>query len=138
MSRGVDANRVSALITVAASAASAIFVLLADGAWQTVSERPGQLLVFAGLAVALQLAAVEIYGRGALSFSEMGILATGFALGPGPGMAAALLVAVVNLFVQRGRLDRAAFNASNLALSAAAAAGGARPSSPTPSGSSGS
>jgi putative nucleotidyltransferase with HDIG domain len=123
VTRGVDANRVNALITVVASAASAVFVLLADGAWETVSERPGQLLVFGGLAVALQLAAVEIYGRGALSFSGMGILATGFALGPGPGMVAALLVAVVNLFVQRGRLDRAAFNAANLALSAAAAAG---------------
>jgi putative nucleotidyltransferase with HDIG domain len=75
------------------------------------------------LAVALQLAAVEIYGRGALSFSGMGILATGFALGIAPAMLAAIVVAVVNLFVQRSRLDRAAFNAANLALSAAAAVG---------------
>lgn len=120
----MEANRVNALITLVASAASAVFVLLADDAWRAVSEHPGQLIIFAGLAVALQLAAVEIYGRGALSFSGMGILATGFALGPGPGMVAAVLVALVNLFVQRGRLDRAAFNAANLSLSAAAAAGG--------------
>ena len=119
----MDANRVNALITLVASAASAVFVLLADDAWQAAAEQPKQLLVFASLAVALQLAAVEIYGRGALSFSGMGILATGFALGPGAGMVAAMLVAVVNLFVQRGRLDRAAFNAANLSLSAAAAAG---------------
>jgi putative nucleotidyltransferase with HDIG domain len=119
-----DASRIGALITLVVSAASAVFVLLADEAWRAASEHPGQLIIFAGLAVALQLAAVEIYGRGALSFSGMGILATGFALGPGPGMVAAILVAVVNLFVQRGRLDRAAFNAANLSLSAAAAAGG--------------
>jgi putative nucleotidyltransferase with HDIG domain len=123
MSRGGDANRVNALITLVASAASAVFVLLADSAWQTASDRPKELIVFAGLAVALQLAAVEIYGRGALSFSGMGILATCFALGAGPGMVAAILVAVVNLFVQQSRLDRAAFNAANLSLSAAAAAG---------------
>jgi putative nucleotidyltransferase with HDIG domain len=119
-----DASRVGAVITLVVSAASAVFVLLADEAWRAASEHPGQLVIFAGLAVALQLAAVEIYGRGALSFSGMGILATGFALGPGAGIVAAILVAVVNLFVQRGRLDRAAFNAANLSLSAAAAAGG--------------
>ena len=118
-----DASRIGAVITLVACAASAVFVLLADDAWRAASEHPGQLMIFAGLAVALQLAAVEIYGRGALSFSGMGILATGFALGPGSGMVAAMLVAIVNLFVQRGRLDRAAFNAANLSLSAAAAAG---------------
>jgi putative nucleotidyltransferase with HDIG domain len=119
----VDANRVSALITLVASAASAAFVVLADDTWQSASERPQELVVFVGLAVALQLAAVEIYGRGALSFSGMGILATAFALGPGAGMVAAVLVAGVNLLVQHGRLDRAAFNAANLSLSAAAAGG---------------
>lgn len=123
MSRGGDTNRVNALITLVASAASAVFVLLADNVWQTASERPKELIMFAGLAVALQLTAVDIYGRGAISFSGMGILATGFALGPGAGIVAAVLVAIVNLFVQQTRLDRAAFNAANLSLSAAAAAG---------------
>ena len=84
--RGADTNRVNALITVVASAASAVVVLLADSAWLTASERPKDLIMFAGLAVALQAAAVDIYGRGAISFSGMGILATGFALGPGAGI----------------------------------------------------
>ena len=120
----MDATRVNALITLVASAASAVFVLLADDAWRAASAQPQQLMVFVGLAVALQLAAVEIYGRGALSFSGMGILATGFALGPGAGMLVAVLVAAINLFIQRGRrLERALFNAANLSLSAAAAAG---------------
>jgi putative nucleotidyltransferase with HDIG domain len=118
-----DANRVNALIIFVASAGSAVFVALVDGIWQVAAERPDELVLFVALAVGLQLAAVEIYGRGSLSFSGMGILATGFALGPGPGMLAALCVAIVNLLVQQSRLDRAAFNAANLALSAAAAAG---------------
>lgn len=95
-----DANRVNALIILVASAASALSVAVVDGVWQVASERPDELVVFAALAVALQLAAVEIYGRGSLSFSGMGILATGFALGVAPGMLAAMLVAVVNFFVQ--------------------------------------
>jgi putative nucleotidyltransferase with HDIG domain len=118
-----DATRVNALIILVASAASALSVAVVDGVWQVGAERPGELLVFAVLAVALQLAAVEIYGRGSLSFSGMGILATGFALGVAPGMLAALLVAVFNFFVQQSRVDRAAFNAANLSLSAAAAVG---------------
>lgn len=118
-----DANRVNALIILVASAASALSVAVVDGVWQVASERPDELVVFAALAVALQLAAVEIYGRGSLSFSGMGILATGFALGVAPGMLAAMLVAVVNFFVQQSRPDRAAFNAANLSLSAAAAVG---------------
>jgi hypothetical protein len=122
--RGIPrATRVNGLITLAVSTATAAFVLLAPGALQAASDRPGQLFVFCALAVALQLAAVEIYGRGALSFSGMGILATGFALGAGCAMVAAILVAIVNLLVQQSRLDRAAFNAANLCLSAAAAAG---------------
>jgi putative nucleotidyltransferase with HDIG domain len=123
MTRAADANRVNALITLVASAATGVFVLLGPEAFRSVSNHPEELIVFCTLAVALQLAAVEIYGRGALSFSGMGILATGFALNPGAGMVAATLVAVVNLFVQHGRLDRAAFNAANLSLSAGAAAG---------------
>jgi putative nucleotidyltransferase with HDIG domain len=123
VTRAADAGRVNALITLVASAATGVFVLLGPEALSSASTHPEELLVFCGLAVALQLAAVEVYGRGALSFSGMGILATGFALNPGAGMVAASLVAVVNLFVQQKRLDRAAFNAANLSLSAAAAAG---------------
>ena len=114
ISRGADTNRVNALITLVASVATAVVVLLADSAWHMASERPKDLIMFAGLAVALQAAAVDIYGRGAISFSGMGILATGFALGPSAGMVAAVLVAIINVFIQQTRLDRAAFNAGKL------------------------
>lgn len=118
-----DAGRVGALIALVASAAGAAFVLTGDEAWRVASTQTQDFITFVGLAVALQFAAVEIYGRGALSFSGMGMLATGFVLGPGPAMAAAICVAVVNLIHQRGKLERAAFNAATLSLSAAAGAG---------------
>lgn len=118
-----DTGRVGSLIALVASAAGGAFVLTGEHAWQVATTQTQDFITFVGLAVALQFAAVEIYGRGALSFSGMGMLATGFVLGPGPAMVAAIGVAVVNLIHQRGRLERAAFNAATLSLSAAAAAG---------------
>jgi putative nucleotidyltransferase with HDIG domain len=119
----VDTGRVGALIALVASAAGAAFVLAGGDAWRVASTQTHEFLTFVGLAVALQLAAVEVYGRGALSFSGMGMLAAGFALGPGAAMVAAIGVAVVNLVHQRGRLERAAFNAATLSLSSFAGAG---------------
>ncbi|MDP9491288.1 MAG: HD-GYP domain-containing protein [Actinomycetota bacterium] len=118
-----DASHVAALITLVACAASAAFVLFGGDAWRAASEDPGKFVTFVLLAVSLQLAAVEIYGRGALSFSGMGMLAVGFALGPGAGMVAGVLVATVNLIHQWGRLERSVFNAANLSLSVLAGAG---------------
>jgi len=122
-----DGGRVAALITVVASAATGLFVLVVDGAWNVGAENPTGLLVFLLLSVGLQLTAVEMYGRGALSFSGMGMLATGYAFGVGAAVTAALVVAVVNIVnQQRGRIDRMIFNAANLSLSAAAGAGASR------------
>jgi putative nucleotidyltransferase with HDIG domain len=118
-----DASHVGALITLVACVASAAFVLVGGGAWRAASESPERFATFVVLALALQLAAVEIYGRGALSFSGMGMLAVGFALGPGAGMVTGVLVALVNLVHQWGRLERTVFNAANLSLSVLAAAG---------------
>src|SRR5215210_7581686 len=117
------ASHVGALITLVACVASAAFVVVGPGAWEAASESPGKFATFVILAVALQLAAVEIYGRGALSFSGMGMLAVGFALGPGAGMVTGILVAVVNLIHQWGRFERTVFNAANLSLSVLASAG---------------
>ena len=118
-----DASYVAPFITLVACAASAAFVVFGGDAWRAASQSPGKFAAFVVLAVALQFAAVEIYGRGALSFSGMGMLAVGFALGPGAGMVAGVLVALFNLANQRGRPERSVFNAANLSLSVLAAAG---------------
>ena len=58
---------------------------------------PGGFIAFGLLAVGLTFTSVEIYGRGSVSFAGCGLLATGFALGPGPALLFAILVAAINL-----------------------------------------
>ena len=118
-----DATHVATLITIVACAASAAFVAFGEDAWDAASQRPGTLGIFLALTVALQLTAVEMYGRGALSFSGVGMLGVGFTLGPGAGMVAGVVVALVNLVRQPGTFARTVFNAANLSLSILAAAG---------------
>jgi hypothetical protein len=114
---GASPNPVAFLITITASSASALAVALAHG-WAAAVDHPIELVTFALVALALQFVAVEIYQRGAISFSGMGLIALGFAVGPAVAMAAAVLAAAIRLIVGRGRLYRAVFDASQLALAA--------------------
>ena len=83
------------------------------------SERPLAFAGFTALTCLLQLLAVRV-NRGAIGVAGIGMLATGFALGVGPAMAAALAAMTVNTIRRRTPLHRAAFNASTTALAAAA------------------
>ena len=114
---GASPNPVAFLITITASSASALAVALAHG-WAAAADHPIELATFALVALALQFVAVEIYQRGAISFSGMGLIALGFAVGPAVAMAVAVLAAGIRLIVSRGRLYRAVFDASQLALAA--------------------
>jgi HD domain-containing protein/MASE9 protein len=110
-------NPVAFLITITASSASALAVALAHN-WTVATANPVKLLTFALVALALQFVAVEIYQRGAISFGGTGLIALGFAVGPGIAMAAAVVAAAIRLVLGRGRLYRAVFDASQLALAA--------------------
>jgi hypothetical protein len=115
----VATNPVALLITITASAASALGVAVAG---HTIAfQHPLELVTFLAVAIALQFVAVEIYDRGAISFGGTGLLALGFAVGPAGAMAAAVLAAGVRLAVSRGRLYRGVFDASQLALAAGTA-----------------
>jgi HD domain len=116
----VAANPIVLLITVAASAASALAVGVA-GWVGTATAHPLALATFFGVAIALQFVAVEIYGRGAISFGGTGLLALGFAVGPAAAMAAAVVSAAIRLAMGRGRLYRAVFDAAQFALAAGVA-----------------
>jgi hypothetical protein len=113
----VSASPVALLITITASCASALAVAVSGG-WGSAFDHPVELITFLAVAIALQFVAVEIYDRGAVSFGGTGLLALGFAIGPAPAMAAALLTAAVRLAVSRGRLYRGVFDAAQLALAA--------------------
>jgi putative nucleotidyltransferase with HDIG domain len=110
------------LISVVASAATAIMAVTALHTVHAVSARPWTFLVFCALAVVLQLIQVEVYNRGATSFASAGILAVGFEFGVGPAMVVAASLGFVILAARRGRLNRGVFDAAQLSLAACAGA----------------
>lgn len=118
-----ESAHVVALIAAVASAATAVIVLSADGAWSAVSGRPLAVGVFLAISVALMLAAVDVYGRGSITVAGIGLLLVGFTFGIGAAAFTGILVAVVHGFRRRSRLHKILFNAGNFALAAAAGAG---------------
>ena len=110
------------LISLVASAATAIIALTAVSTWHAVSARPWTFLVFCALALTLQLVQVEVYNRGATSFASSGLLAIGFVFTPGAAMVVAGVMGFVILMARRGRLNRGVFDAAQLSLAAGAGA----------------
>src|SRR3954468_9641705 len=108
------------LISLVASAATAIIALTAVSTWHAVSARPWTFLVFCGLALALQLPPVEVYNRGATSFASAGVLAVGFTFTTGAAMVVAAALGFVVLVSRQGRLNRGVFDAAQFSLSAGA------------------
>jgi len=113
--------RVSALIgVVAASAAGGITFALPTIA-HTASADPRRVASMLALTLVLQLFSVPVYGRGGFGVSAIGILAAAFLLNTGTAMAVAVVVALLQLARRRTDLDKAIFDAGNLALAAGAA-----------------
>jgi putative nucleotidyltransferase with HDIG domain len=117
-----DGSAVDTLISLAACAATAAIVVTARDAWTVVVDRPLDYLAFLVLTLALQMMAVNVYGRGFISVSGIGVLAAGFKFGVGAGIMTALVIAVVHAARTRGKLHKSVFNAANLCLSAGAGA----------------
>jgi putative nucleotidyltransferase with HDIG domain len=118
-----ESAHVVALIAAVASAATAVLVLSAAGAWTAVSGRPLAVGVFLAISVALMLAAVDVYGRGSITVAGIGLLLVGFTFGIGAAAFTGILVAVVHGVRRRSRVHKILFNAGNFALAAAAGAG---------------
>jgi HD domain/MASE9 len=108
------------LIWLVALTAAAIIALTAINSWHAVAARPWTFLTFCVLTIALQLVQVEVYNRGATSFAEVGLLATGFLFTAGASMALAATLGLVVLVVRRGRLNRGLFDAAQFSLAAGA------------------
>jgi putative nucleotidyltransferase with HDIG domain len=111
------------LISFVASAATAGLVLTAPDALDAVELEPWTFLAFLGLTFGLQIVAVEVYGRGAISFAGTGLLAVGFVFGPGAAMVVASTIGIVNLVQRRGRWNRGVFDAAQMALAVGAGTG---------------
>jgi hypothetical protein len=113
-------SAVAGLIAVAASAAGLLLGLTGGGAIRAITDRPGEFASLVAIVLLLQVANVQVYGRGAMSFAGAGLLAVGFAFGIGAAMLVAVLAAGANLVRRHGKLHRALFDAAQLALAAAA------------------
>jgi HD-GYP domain-containing protein (c-di-GMP phosphodiesterase class II) len=119
--RPLDAS-VAVLIALVAAAAAAVVVVTLPATIEVARTRPLEFAAFFVLTLGLQLLSVSGYGTGGEGVSAMGMLAAGFALGPGPAMQIAIAAAIVQWLRARGILHRAVFDAADFSLSAGAAA----------------
>jgi putative nucleotidyltransferase with HDIG domain len=102
--------------------ASILLVLTFAGTMHTLIHRPERVAVFLLLTLALQFFSIEVYGRGSLGVSAVGLLAGAFALDVGTAVAIAFVAATAQWIRRRGLLHRAIFDAANLTLSTGGAA----------------
>jgi putative nucleotidyltransferase with HDIG domain len=112
----------AALVGGITAAAAVAIALTLPATLHTAAAQPTATASFLLLSVALQFFAVEVYGSGRIGVAAIGILASGFILGPGPAMLIAATAAIANLIHNRGRLHRGMFDAGQFALSAGASA----------------
>jgi putative nucleotidyltransferase with HDIG domain len=113
---------VGLLITMTATVAGAALALAGPIAIEELAADPVQTVEFLLLTLALQVTSVPVHGSGRISVSAVGILATGFVLGPGAAMTFALLAALLQWIWGRGLLHRAIFDAAQFVLTAGAGA----------------
>jgi HD domain len=87
----------------------------------SLSEEPGQIATLLLLTIVLQMFSVQVYGRGSVSVSAIGILASAFLFDTGTTMAIAILAATAQWIRTRVELYKLAFDAANFAVAGAAA-----------------
>jgi len=121
VSRAFD-QRVLALVVGLAIAAGAAFIAAAHSLLTTVSDEPLRVVTLLALTLALQMFSVQVYNRGSVSVSGIGIVASAILFNAGTAMAIAIATALVQWVRTRQELYKATFDVANLALSAAAAA----------------
>jgi membrane-associated HD superfamily phosphohydrolase len=114
-------ERVATLIIVLAIVSSGALIAMLRPIAETVSDEPMRVVTLLGLTLVLQLFSVPVYGRGSVSVSAIGVLASTFMLDTGTAMAIAVAAAFVQWLRRRRDLYKGAFDASNFALSTAAA-----------------
>jgi hypothetical protein len=120
VSSGLD-ERVVMLVIALAVAACAALIASSRGLLATASAQPARVTTLLALTLALQMFSVQVYGRGSVSVSAIGIVASAFLFDTGTTMAIAVLAAVAQWIRSRNQLHKAVFDAANFALAAAAA-----------------
>jgi diguanylate cyclase (GGDEF)-like protein/putative nucleotidyltransferase with HDIG domain len=113
---------VLAFIAAVFIAAAVVFGASLPGLDDALRRHPVELAVFGALTLFLQLFSVPLHGRGSVTVSGIGLLSTGFLLGPGAAALVGALAGISMCIRMRPPLYRGTFDVSNLVLSAAAGA----------------
>jgi len=117
---GLDERVVGLMIGLVIAACVGLIVAF-QGMVATVSAEPLRVATLLALTLALQMFSVQVYGRGSVSVSAIGIVATAILFDTGTTMAIAVLVAAAQWLRRRNELYKGVFDAANFAVSAAAA-----------------
>jgi HD domain len=117
---GLD-ERVVILVVALAVVASGWLIAAAEGLLTTVADQPARVATLLALTLALQMFSVQVYGRGSVSVSAVGIIASAFLFDTGTTMAIAVLAAVAQWLRTRRELYKGVFDLANFALSGGAA-----------------
>jgi hypothetical protein len=120
VSRGID-DRVVALVVGLGIAATVALIVTGEGLIGTVSDQPLRVLTLLALTLALQMFAVQVYNRGSVSVSGIGIVASAMLFNAGTTIAIAVFVGAVQSVRRRPELHKVVFDSANFGLSAAAA-----------------
>jgi len=119
-SSGLD-ERVVILIIGLATLACGGLIAASHGLVATASAEPVRITTLLALTLALQMFSVRVYGRGSVSVSAIGILASAFLFDTGTTMVIAALAAIAQSIRSRSQLYKAVFDAANFAVAGAAA-----------------
>jgi hypothetical protein len=114
-------ERVVILIIGLAILAAGGLIVASHGLLATASAEPVRFATLLLLTLALQMFSVRVYGRGSVSVSAIGVLASAFLFDTGTTMAIAVLAAIAQSLRSRSQLYKAVFDASNFAVAGATA-----------------
>ena len=114
-------ERVVTLIVGLAITACVALTATSAGLISSAKEQPVRIVTLLALTLALQMFSVQVYGRGSVSVSAIGIVASAFLFDTGTTMVIAVLAAVTQSVRRKTELHKAVFDASNFAISAGAA-----------------
>jgi hypothetical protein len=114
-------ERVASLIVALATILTGCLVVATPQIERTIQAQPQRVAALFVLTLLLQLFSVQVYGRGSVSVSAIGILTSAFVLNTGTAMGIAVAAALLQWLRRRGHFYKAVFDAANFALSTGAA-----------------
>ena len=120
-SAGLD-ERVVILVVGLAVTACATLLVSSKGLVSMVVDEPSHVVTILALTLALQMFSVRVYGRGSVSVSAIGIVASAILFNVGTTMAIAIVAAIVQWIRRRPEFYKGIFDAANFAVSGAVAA----------------